>query len=605
MCCGPTHSATVTTAQRQQSRRRQWRPAGSGQRALDDDLLHVARAFVYLAHTHVAVDALHREVVHHAVAAQRLDGGAAHALGHFAGKQLGHGGLLQARAACVAQPGGVPDELARGFDLRGAVGQAKAHGLVVEDGGAKALALLRIRQRRIKRAARHAHALRGNADAPAFERAQGDLVALALGADEVLGRDAAVVEVDLRRVAAVLAQLVFQPRHHIAGVVGGHEEGAHALLARALVGHGDDDGHMAVLATGDELLDAVDHIFVALLDGGGAQCGGVGTHMRLGQAKRTQHFAARQRREPVALLLCIAIAHEDGVDGAVGHADGRAGATITGGDFFQHQRQRHVVQVGTAELFGHADAVGTQCSQALVRLFGEVVFLVPARLWRPRPPRATKLRFPPRRGAAPAKGGRTTCSCVPRPQQPSATPSSIGSQTSETLPLDSSHTPPTARIAPLAMRPARRGSEVVNRATLSRTFCSVAAPSKLAGWRRCAASTAGRMALTSPGRWPGSWVPSCTTLMVAETAPQLLCPSTRMSGTCRTSIAYSMLASASSFRKLPASRTTNRSPGPWSKASSGAMRESAQIRMAAKGRCPVVRATRPTEKSRCVERPAT
>src|SRR3989344_1423858 len=551
MCCGPTHSATVTTAQRQQSRRRQWRPAGSGQRALDDDLLHVARAFVYLAHTHVAVDALHREVVHHAVAAQRLDGGAAHALGHFAGKQLGHGGLLQARAACVAQPGGVPDELARGFDLRGAVGQAKAHGLVVEDGGAKALALLRIRQRRIKRAARHAHALRGNADAPAFERAQGDLVAL------------------------------------------------------ALVGHGDDDGHMAVLATGDELLDAVDHIFVALLDGGGAQCGGVGTHMRLGQAKRTQHFAARQRREPVALLLCIAIAHEDGVDGAVGHADGRAGATITGGDFFQHQRQRHVVQVGTAELFGHADAVGTQCSQALVRLFGEVVFLVPARLWRPRPPRATKLRFPPRRGAAPAKGGRTTCSCVPRPQQPSATPSSIGSQTSETLPLDSSHTPPTARIAPLAMRPARRGSEVVNRATLSRTFCSVAAPSKLAGWRRCAASTAGRMALTSPGRWPGSWVPSCTTLMVAETAPQLLCPSTRMSGTCRTSIAYSMLASASSFRKLPASRTTNRSPGPWSKASSGAMRESAQIRMAAKGRCPVVRATRPTEKSRCVERPAT
>ena len=32
----------------------------------------------------------------------------------------------------------MPDELARGLDLRGAVGQAKAHGLVVEDGGAEA-----------------------------------------------------------------------------------------------------------------------------------------------------------------------------------------------------------------------------------------------------------------------------------------------------------------------------------------------------------------------------------------------------------------------------------------------------------------------------------
>ena len=42
--------------------------------ALDDDFLHVAGALVDLAHAHVAVDALHREVAH-AVAAQGLDGG--------------------------------------------------------------------------------------------------------------------------------------------------------------------------------------------------------------------------------------------------------------------------------------------------------------------------------------------------------------------------------------------------------------------------------------------------------------------------------------------------------------------------------------------------
>ena len=116
------------------------------QRALDDDLLHVARAFVDLAHAHVAVDAFDREVAHHAVAAQRLDGGAADFFGHFAGKQLGHGGFFQAGAACIAQRGGMPDELACGFELRGAVGQPETHGLVVEDGGAKALALFGVGQ---------------------------------------------------------------------------------------------------------------------------------------------------------------------------------------------------------------------------------------------------------------------------------------------------------------------------------------------------------------------------------------------------------------------------------------------------------------------------
>ena len=240
-----------------------------------------------------------REVLDVAVAAQGLDGGAADLLGHLAGKQLGHGGFLQAGAAGVAQGGGVPGELARGFDLGRALGQAKTDGLVLEDRLAEALALLGVLNRHLQRAARHADALRGDADAPALQAAERDLVALALVADQVLGRDAAVLEVDLRRVAAVLAQLVFQPRHHVAGRVGRHQEGAHALLAGTLVGHGDDDGHLAVLAAGDELLDAIEHIAVTLAHGGGAQAGGVGAHVRLGQAEGAQHLAARQRRQPL------------------------------------------------------------------------------------------------------------------------------------------------------------------------------------------------------------------------------------------------------------------------------------------------------------------
>ena len=62
----------------------------------------------------------------------------------------------RAASICVAQPA-----------------SRKADGLVVEDGWPK-LSLLGVGHGDIERAARHAHALRGNADAPAFQAAQGD-----------------------------------------------------------------------------------------------------------------------------------------------------------------------------------------------------------------------------------------------------------------------------------------------------------------------------------------------------------------------------------------------------------------------------------------------
>src|SRR3990167_9714304 len=155
VACAPTHSSSRVPSTKGTAEPalpgRQCRPlggdaaggAGGGlQRPLNDDLLNVRGAFVDLAHAHVAPDALQRKVVHVAVAAQRLDGGGADLLCRFAGEELGHGGFLQAGLAGVAQGGGVPDQLARGFELRGAVGQAETHGLVVEDGGAETLALL-------------------------------------------------------------------------------------------------------------------------------------------------------------------------------------------------------------------------------------------------------------------------------------------------------------------------------------------------------------------------------------------------------------------------------------------------------------------------------
>jgi hypothetical protein len=116
---------------------------------------------------------------------------------------------------------------------------------------------------------------------------------------------------------------------------------------------------------------------IALLHRRGAQGRSVTAHVRLGQTEGAEQLALCQRGQPLLLLGLVAVAHQDGVDRAVGHADGGAGAAVTRGDFFEHQRQRQVVEVRTTVGFGHADAVGAECCQAPVHILREVVFLVP------------------------------------------------------------------------------------------------------------------------------------------------------------------------------------------------------------------------------------
>ena len=105
--------------------------------------------------------------------------------------------------------------------------------------------------------------------------------------------------------------------------------------------------------------------------------------MRLGEAKRAQHLALGQRREPLLLLRRIAIAHQDGIDRAIGDADHRTGTAIASSDLFQHQSQRQIVKLHAAVFLRNANAIRAQRRQALVRLFGESVLLVPARGVRP------------------------------------------------------------------------------------------------------------------------------------------------------------------------------------------------------------------------------
>jgi hypothetical protein len=112
----------------------------------------------------------------------------------------------------------------------------------------------------------------------------------------------------------------------------------------------------------------------------GAQARGVRAHMRLSQAERTQHLPCASGVQPLFLLRGVAKLHQNGVNRAVGHADHRAGATVTRGDFFQHQRQASGSPgTGAAQLLGHAYAVGSPtAARPRCASLREVVLLVPA-----------------------------------------------------------------------------------------------------------------------------------------------------------------------------------------------------------------------------------
>ncbi len=180
-------------------------------------------------------------------------------------------------------------------------------------------------------------------------------VALALGAEQAVRRKPQILEGDLGGVGGVLAHLLLDPRHRVAGGVGGDDEGADPLAAGAGVGDREDHRDLGVLARGDELLDAVEHVVAAVAHRPGAQVGGVRSGLGLAEAERAEPFAARHRLEK-PLLLGVG---GEIVDAQAGQAlnadDGRAGA-VAGGDLLDGQRVGDVIGAGAVPCLGDQHA---------------------------------------------------------------------------------------------------------------------------------------------------------------------------------------------------------------------------------------------------------
>ncbi len=143
---------------------------------------------------------------------------------------------------------------------------------------------------------------------PVFRISTAILKPVAPLAQDVEGRDAAVLELDRHGRGALEAQLVLLLARNDAAEVLRHHEGRDpavlVLLGQAdvLGEHREELGEPAV---GDPVLGAVQHEGVGLLvvDRGRLDRGGIGAGSRLGQREGGDHLAGREPRKPLPLLL--------------------------------------------------------------------------------------------------------------------------------------------------------------------------------------------------------------------------------------------------------------------------------------------------------------
>ena len=170
---------------------------------------------------------------------------------------------------------------------------------------AESFAALRVGDRFHERGTRDADAARGDVDAPEFEAGQDMLHAQPFAAaDEVVLRNAVVVEYELGAVDAIVAELFQLARMAEAGPFFADKE-AHAAMARFGVRVGlDEHGERgAVNAVADPCFGAVDHVVVAVFHGEGAHRLQIGAAVGLGERESAARLAAREARQKTPLLL--------------------------------------------------------------------------------------------------------------------------------------------------------------------------------------------------------------------------------------------------------------------------------------------------------------
>ncbi|KAG1083383.1 hypothetical protein G6F40_014785 [Rhizopus arrhizus] len=176
----------------------------------------------------------------------------------FRGGQLGHRRFGAEALALALHPCRAQGQQQGCIQLALHVGDLGLGHLESTDGRAKGLALLHVFQGRFIGGPCDADGLRGNADAAGVEHAHGDLEALALLAQHIIGRGHVVVELDLAGGRSTDAQLRFGLATTEAGRVGIDDEGSDATRALVRLAHREQHDVLGHRAGGDPALLAPD-----------------------------------------------------------------------------------------------------------------------------------------------------------------------------------------------------------------------------------------------------------------------------------------------------------------------------------------------------------
>ena len=303
----------------------------TGQRSADDETLDLVGALVDLGDLGVAHVLLDGVVLAVAVAAEELHRVGGHLHGGVGGEDLAHGGdLVDIGGARVDDPRRVVDQLARGLDLGGHVGEHELDRLVRHDGLAELTAVRGVAQGPLEGALGEPEGLGGDPGSGAVEGHHGVFEAdVLLVPHELLGGHPAVGELELVDRHRADAHGVFAFADDEARGVLLDDEGRDPAHSAVRVGqrvHGEGRGDTAVCVP---LLLTVENVLVTVLDGGGPQAAGVGAGRLFGQPEGDEAVARGDGRQ-VLLLLFLGAADDDGegaerVDGE-GDADAAAGA---------------------------------------------------------------------------------------------------------------------------------------------------------------------------------------------------------------------------------------------------------------------------------------
>ena len=206
--------------------------------------------------------------------------------------------------------------------------------------------------------------LRGDADAAFIQQADGVLVALALLAQQVLLGHLDVVEVDDAGAAGADAELLLFLGDGEARRALLHHERRDALVALARVQVREHHEQVRFHAVRDPHLVAGDAVAGGGLDGLGGHGEGVAAGHRLAETEAADGVGG-QARQPLALDVGRAVAHDGGVDQRIVHVAHDTDRWIHPRQLFNRYDRRCKVHACAAVLLGNLDAHQTLLEELL------------------------------------------------------------------------------------------------------------------------------------------------------------------------------------------------------------------------------------------------